>query len=149
MAWKLTLEEINEYKAAFTLFDKDNDGKISLEEMGILMRSLGQNFSNAELKEITIQIEVKGNSSVEFHEFLDVMARNRKEQDDQEKLIKAFKYFDRENKGTIDFENFKHVLVNVAEKLDDTERDALIEVAEVDSNGQLNYKELLKLILLK
>ena len=53
MAFKLTMDEINEYKAAFSLFDRDSDGKISTEETGILMRSLGQNFSNAELKVIT------------------------------------------------------------------------------------------------
>jgi calmodulin len=150
MAWKLTLEEINEYKAAFTVFDKDNDGRISTEEMGILMRSLGQNFSNAELNEIIIQVEMKGHGgSVEFHEFLDLMAKNRKEQDDQDKLIKAFKYFDKDNTGLINFENFKHVLTTVAEKLNAEETEKLIEIVEVNETGQLKYREMLKLMFLK
>ena len=28
MAWKLNLEEINEYKAAFTIFDLDHNGTL-------------------------------------------------------------------------------------------------------------------------
>jgi calmodulin len=74
MAWKLTLEDINEYKAAFTLFDKDSDGQLSSDEMGVLMRSLGQNFSNKDLKRITEDIDIHGNGIVELHEFLNLMA---------------------------------------------------------------------------
>ena len=149
MAWKLTLEEINEYKAAFTLFDKDSDGLISSDEMGLLMRSLGHNFSNKDLKRITEEIEQKGSGSVELHEFLNLMAENRKMNEDQLELIKAFKYFDRKNEGTIDFEEFKHALTTVSETLSPEETESLISLAKVDSNGKLIYKDLAQLMILK
>jgi calmodulin len=149
MAWKLTLDEINEYKAAFTLFDKDSDGKISSDEMGVLMRSLGQNFSNKDLKRITEEIDTKGNGIVELHEFLNLMAENRQMNEDQVQLVKAFKYFDRENVGNIDFEEFKHALTVVSEKLSPEETEALIDLSQVDEKGRLNYKELAQLMLFK
>jgi calmodulin len=149
MAWKLTLEDINEYKAAFTLFDKDSDGQLSSDEMGVLMRSLGQNFSNKDLKRITEDIDIHGNGIVELHEFLNLMAENRHTNEDQTELIKAFKYFDRDNKGTIDFEEFKHVLTTVSEKLSPEETEHLINVAKVDANGRLNYKDLIELMILR
>ncbi len=149
MAWKLTLEEINEYKAAFTLFDKDSDGKISSDELGLLMRSLGQNFSNKDLYKIIVAIDSDKNGTIELHEFLNLMAENRLVNEDQQTLIKSFKYFDRDNNGTIDFEEFKHVMSTVAEKFTKEELEALIDVAEVDSKGRFNYKELLKLMLMK
>ncbi|VDK27425.1 unnamed protein product [Anisakis simplex] len=40
---ELTPEEIDEFREAFMMFDKDGNGTISTKELGIAMRSLGQN----------------------------------------------------------------------------------------------------------
>lgn len=52
MAEELSKEQVAEFKAAFTRFDTDGDGKINVEELGAVMKSLGQNPSEAELKEL-------------------------------------------------------------------------------------------------
>lgn len=39
----MTAEEIHEFREAFILFDKDHSGTISINELGIAMRALGQN----------------------------------------------------------------------------------------------------------
>ena len=39
----LTADEIDEFREAFMMFDKDGSGNISTKELGIAMRSLGQN----------------------------------------------------------------------------------------------------------
>jgi Ca2+-binding EF-hand superfamily protein len=36
-----TEKELQEYRAAFLLFDKDNSGSISKKELGAVMQSLG------------------------------------------------------------------------------------------------------------
>ncbi|KHJ98116.1 EF hand [Oesophagostomum dentatum] len=40
---QLTEQEIEEFKEAFLLFDKDGNGTMSIKELGIAMRALGQN----------------------------------------------------------------------------------------------------------
>ncbi|KHJ80301.1 EF hand [Oesophagostomum dentatum] len=40
---QLTPEEVDEFREAFMMFDKDGNGTISTKELGIAMRSLGQN----------------------------------------------------------------------------------------------------------
>ena len=49
MAEQLTEEQIAEFKEAFSLFDKDGDGTITTKELGTVMRSLGQNPTEADL----------------------------------------------------------------------------------------------------
>lgn len=155
MSWKLTLGDIDEYKAAFAVCDKDHDGKISATEMGNIMRTLGKNFSNKEFNEIINQIETKGNGFVELHEFLNLMAENKtddkslfKEQGD---LVQAFRYFDREQNGTIDYNELKHILTTVSEKLSPKEIEKMDELckSQVDEHGKFKYRDFLQLILLR
>ena len=113
------------------------------------MRSLGQNFSNQDLKEITDGIYKKnGNNIVELHEFLNLMADNRKLKEDETELIRAFQYFDKNNTGTLDFEELKHVLTTVSEKLSPEETQELIKYSYLE-NKRLVYKDLVKMILPK
>lgn len=44
---QLTPEEIDEFREAFMMFDKDGNGTISTKELGVAMRSLGQNPTEA------------------------------------------------------------------------------------------------------
>jgi len=52
MADQLTEEQIAEFKEAFSLFDKDGDGTVTTKELGTVMRSLGQNPTEAELQDM-------------------------------------------------------------------------------------------------
>ena len=54
MADQLTEEQIVELKEAFELFDKNKDGTISAKELGIVMRSFGQNPKEEDLEKIDI-----------------------------------------------------------------------------------------------
>lgn len=47
---ELTQEEIEEFRVAFSLFDKDGDGNITAKELGTVMKSLGQNPTEVELQ---------------------------------------------------------------------------------------------------
>jgi calmodulin len=52
MTERLTEDQTAEFREAFALFDKDGDDMISVKELGTVMRSLGQNPTEAELKEM-------------------------------------------------------------------------------------------------
>ena len=56
MADKLTEAQIAEFKEVFTLFDKDEDGNATAKELGMVMRSLGQNPTEAELKDFIKEV---------------------------------------------------------------------------------------------
>ena len=156
MSWKLTLRDIDEYKSAFALCDKDHDGKLSAQEMRNIMRTLGKNFSNQELNSIIQEIEIKGNGFIELDKFIELMAGNKIDditlKKEQTNLINAFKYFDRDQTGLIDYDEFKHVLTTVSEKLSKDEIAKLDELclSQVDKETRkFNYRDFLDLIILR
>lgn len=57
---QLTEEQIAEFKEAFSLFDKDGDGTITTKELGTVMRSLGQNPTEAELQDMINEVDADG-----------------------------------------------------------------------------------------
>ena len=149
MASELTQEQIAEFKEAFSLFDKDGDGTITTKELGTVMRSLGQNPTEAELQDMITEIDQQGNGSIAFPEFLAMMSRKMQEQDTEEEIVEAFKVFDKDGNGYISAAELRHVMTNLGEKLTDDECDEMIREADIDGDGQINYHEFVKLMMTK
>ncbi|KAF5390956.1 hypothetical protein D9757_003963 [Collybiopsis confluens] len=133
-----------EFKEAFSLFDKDGDGTITTKELGTVMRSLGQNPTEAELQDMINEVDADGNGTIDFPEFLTMMARKMRDTDSEEEIKEAFKVFDKDGNGFISSAELRHVMTNLGEKLSDNEVDEMIREADVDGDGQINYEEFVK-----
>uniref|UniRef100_A0A453AML3 EF-hand domain-containing protein n=1 Tax=Aegilops tauschii subsp. strangulata TaxID=200361 RepID=A0A453AML3_AEGTS len=149
MADQLTDDQIAEFKEAFSLFDKDGDGCITTKELGTVMRSLGQNPTEAELQDMINEVDADGNGTIDFPEFLNLMARKMKDTDSEEELKEAFRVFDKDQNGFISAAELRHVMTNLGEKLTDEEVDEMIREADVDGDGQINYEEFVKVMMMK
>ncbi|TGZ52441.1 Uncharacterized protein DBV15_07857 [Temnothorax longispinosus] len=160
LADQLTEEQIAEFKEAFSLFDKDGDGTITTKELGTVMRSLGQNPTEAELQDMINEVdadgtypyrkinnalvestlyinpEILGNGTIDFPEFLTMMARKMKDTDSEEEIREAFRVFDKDGNGFISAAELRHVMTNLGEKLTDEEVDEMIREADIDGDGQ-------------
>lgn len=97
----LSEEQIVEFREAFCFFDKDGDGCITMEELATVIRSLDQNPTKKELEDMITAVDVNGNGTIEFAEFLDLLATKLKETDAEEELKEAFKVFDKDQNGYI------------------------------------------------
>ncbi|KAG8221513.1 hypothetical protein J3R82DRAFT_1728 [Butyriboletus roseoflavus] len=139
-------EQISEFKEAFSLFDKDGDGTITTRELGTVMRSLGQNPTEAELQDMINEVDADGNGTIDFPEFLTMMARKMRDTDSEEEIKEAFKVFDKDGNGFISAAELRHVMTNLGEKLTETEVEEMIREADVDGDGQINYDEFVKLL---
>jgi len=149
MVEQLTEEQIAEFKEAFSLFDKDGDWNITTKELGTVMRSLGQNPTEAELQDMISEVDADGNGTIDFAEFLNLMARKMKDTDSEEELKEAFRVFDKDQNGFISAAELRHVMTNLGEKLTDDEVDEMIREADVDGDGQINYQEFVKMMMAK
>ncbi|KAL3507785.1 hypothetical protein ACH5RR_033167 [Cinchona calisaya] len=137
--------EIVEFQEAFSLFDKNGDGCITIEELATVIRSLDQNPSEEELMDMISEVDADG--TIEFVEFLNLMAQKAKETDTEEELKEAFKVFDKDQNGYISASELKHVMINLGEKLTDEEVEQMIREADLDGDGQVNYDEFVKMMM--
>merc|ERR1711993_191823 len=149
MASQLSENQIAEFKEAFSLFDKDNNGIITIEELEVTMKSLGQNPTETELRDMINEVDADDNGTIDFPEFLTMMARKMKDTDSEEEIREAFRVFDKDGNGFISAAELRHVMTNLGEKLTDEEVDEMIREADIDGDGQVNYEEFVTMMTSK
>ncbi|MCE0481384.1 calmodulin-like 3 [Datura stramonium] len=139
--------QLVQFKEAITLFDKDGDGCITIEELATVIRSLDQNPTEEELCHMISEVDADhDNGAMEFTEFLNLISKKMKETDQEEELKEAFKVFDKDQNGYISANDLRHVMINLGEKLTDEEAEQMIKEADLDGDGQVNFDEFVKMM---
>ncbi|XP_030380725.1 uncharacterized protein DDB_G0286299 [Scaptodrosophila lebanonensis] len=141
--------QMREFREAFRLFDKDGDGCITKEELGTVMRSLGQFARVEELQEMLQEIDVDGDGNVSFEEFVDILSNMAYEDksglssaDQEERELRdAFRVFDKHNRGYITASDLRAVLQCLGEDLDEEDIEDMIKEVDVDGDGRIDFYE--------
>jgi calmodulin len=110
------------------------------KELGTVMRSLGQNPTEAELADMVNEVDADGNGTIDFPEFLTMMARKMKDTDSEEEILEAFKVFDKDGNGFISAAELRHIMTNLGEKLTDEEVHRVSQVVVGDGDGQAGQR---------
>ena len=144
----LTEYQIAEYKEAFQIFDKHGEGAISTKELGTIMRSLGLNPSDEDLKEIIDSFDnEKNNNLIDFNSFLVIRAKRKNDIDKEEDLIDAFRVFDKENNGKISARELRYVMMSSGEDLNENDIEEMIREASTENDDFIDYYKFVKLML--
>ncbi|KAI9302694.1 hypothetical protein BJ944DRAFT_166778, partial [Cunninghamella echinulata] len=111
VADQLDKEQIAELKDAFQLFDKYNNGYIDVNKLGAVMKSLKMTPTNAELEDMNNKADADGNDTIDFNEFLPLMAKKQTSTNvGMAQELKVFKVFDEDNNDFISVSELRHIL---------------------------------------
>ncbi|XP_060577950.1 calmodulin-A-like isoform X2 [Ruditapes philippinarum] len=149
MACNLSPEQVVEFREAFKLFDKDGSGTISTKELGIVMKTLGDPKSDAQLAKIIAEVDADGNGEIDFNEYLEMMANRISDNGSADHIREAFKVFDKDGKGYLTADELRHIMTNLGERLPDEEVDEMLSIVDADGNGCIDYEEFTKMLAQK
>ena len=104
-------DQIAMFQDTFNKFDTDADGAVNCKEVGLIMRAVGQNPSEAEIQvemrkfngcyivtqfvqDMVMVVDKDGTGSIDFPEFLMMMALKINSENAEDDIREAFKVFD-------------------------------------------------------
>jgi centrin-1 len=125
-AWKdrLTEEDYNELKSTFEVFDEDGSGTIDPVEINKVLEELGLDKRNPFILTLINGLKDK-NKPISFEEFIDTIASKVGETKTRDGLRRVFALYDKDENGTVDFEEFKAISKQLHENIND---DDLLEL---------------------
>jgi len=145
-----TPDQLEDYREAFGLFDRVGDNKVAYSQIADIMRALGQNPTNKEVKTIlgNPSADDMNTKRVEFEQFLPMLqtivnSPNKAGFDD---YVEGLRVFDKEGNGTVMGAELRIVLSTLGEKMTEAEIEALMQGQE-DENGCVNYEAFVKHIM--
>ena len=147
----MTEELISDFRDAFKTFDTDEDGYLSLKELGELLISLGVPVTKEELTEMTNEVDIEGNGTIDFKEFILLMARKMRDYDNEDEYIEAFRIFDKNSDDLISKEELKEVMTILGQFVwgeSPTDDDIALMIKEADTDGDefLHYSDFIRKI---
>ncbi|XP_063339720.1 calmodulin-like protein 4a [Pelmatolapia mariae] len=148
MAKFLTQAQINEYKECFSLYDKNQNGKINNKDLITVMRCLGTSPTPGEIRRHLQVHKIEKSAEVDFSTFLSIMHRQIQQEDPKVEILEALKMTDKQKKGYIEASELRAKLTMLGEKLTNKEVDDLFREAHIKSNGIVKYEEFTAMLML-
>jgi len=131
-------QQMEEFREAFTEFDIDGDGTISSQELGTVLRRIGERMTDKELKDMVDEVDADKSGAIEFDEFVTMMA---KRSSDQQKIQKVFNVFDKNQDGFISSVELTKVMSDLGERLSEEEVNEMMRWADKDGDGKVGFQE--------
>uniref|UniRef100_A0A672LSC4 Calmodulin n=1 Tax=Sinocyclocheilus grahami TaxID=75366 RepID=A0A672LSC4_SINGR len=140
---------VTDFKEAFGLFDRVGDSKVAYNQVADIMRALGQNPTNKDVKKILgdPSADDMANKRLDFDGFLAMLktvdAIQKGTYDD---YVEGLRVFDKEGNGTVMGAELRIVLSTLGEKMSEPEIESLMQGQE-DENGSVHYEAFVKHVL--
>jgi len=135
-----------ELEEVFKKFDANGDGRVSLLELGDLMRSLGGNPTEEELGLIVEATDFDGDEYIDLTEFVLLNTEGVDSSRRLEDLKAAFRMFDKDGNGTISPFELLHVLTSLREPCTLGDCEAMIRTFDSNGDGLIDFDEFTAMI---
>ncbi|RGB37629.1 hypothetical protein C1646_651968 [Rhizophagus diaphanus] len=150
----LTIEQQQEIREAFDLFDTEGKGIIDIKELKVAIRALGfEPPKKDDIKKLLSEINNKSTSesddnvdTIDFDSFNKIMAVKMSERNLNDEFLKVFQLFDDDDTGKITFKNLKRIAKELGEDISDDHLREMIEEADLNGDGEVDENEFIHLL---
>merc|ERR1719208_430693 len=140
---------VADIKAAFKRLDANNDGQICRDELRAGMR-----LSDPDMDVVFALGDLDGDGEISLGEFIRVMspltatalARFRNTFTAIEDVVSAFRIIDSNNDGALSKQELEAGMNSFGKKFSQVEIDSVFALADVNSDGEINYAEFVSLM---
>ncbi|XP_054716092.1 calcium-binding protein E63-1-like isoform X3 [Uloborus diversus] len=147
----LSESQVKELKTAFCMLDKNQDGRVNLSEMKMMLSNLGIKIEDCVVEALISQASERDDGLVSEEEFLGWMASQEEiggqEDDIMEDLLAAFRVFDKDGNGYITKDELKMAMDIIGEPVTEVQLDEMLKATDIDHDGRINYEEFVKILL--
>jgi calcium-dependent protein kinase len=142
----LSQQEMAEITDQFQAIDKNNNGKLSRDEIKDAYRLIkGIDFNEQEIDDLITNIDADGSGEIDYNEWM-MTAVSKEKLLSQEKLEQAFALFDTNNDKSLSYSEVTNLLQGVKNVNPKAVERAVRDLDFSSGNGQLTFKEFKALI---
>ena len=114
---KFTDIELEKFKEAFIFFDRDGDGTMKADDLGLALRSMGALVSQKEVLVLLQKYDPDNIGSIDLNDFIACVAEIVNKPDNESEIRNAFSVFDKEDNGLMPIDEMRHVLTRIGDPL--------------------------------
>ncbi|GMN70338.1 hypothetical protein TIFTF001_039382 [Ficus carica] len=143
----LYLQDSDEIKKVFNHFDTNGDGKISVTELGDVLKAPGTEVKPIDLQPVMDELDSDHNGGISLEEFA-AFCRQGCDDGGSSELREAFDLYDQDNNGLISTAELHLVLNRLGMKcsVDDCRRMIVSVDGDGDGDGDVNFDEFRKMM---
>merc|ERR1719262_345037 len=135
----VTLDEVEEMKETFDLFDTDGSGRVAARDLKASLQTLG--LASSAIQQVTSDIDRLNLDFLHFEDFMDVMTSELVCKDRLIDIHKVFQLFDVDGSGYIDSSRLSVVAQDLGERLTKAQVQDMIARADSDGDGQVTLDD--------
>ncbi|KAM3139557.1 hypothetical protein pb186bvf_008393 [Paramecium bursaria] len=140
---QLSEKQIKQLQDTFLKFDKDSNGIVTVEELELVMKQMGNPQTSDQITNLIDKIsngrKIEQKVYIQYSEFLSACANN-KEFLNRERLWHLFKYFDYDNKNYITMDDINKAFIREGRQLTESKLLGIFEDIVRDKEGRLDFE---------
>ena len=110
-------------------------------ELKAAMVSLGFDLRDANVYQMISDLDSDGNAQIDFDEWVHLMSNRVSVSSSKAAILKIFPLYDDEKTDHISVKNLRRVAVDLGEEISEEELQEMIDRADLDRDGLVNFEE--------
>ncbi|KAH8232593.1 hypothetical protein KR032_009973 [Drosophila birchii] len=140
-------EQVKDLEEAFALFDDDRRNVIPIKYLKDLMRAVAHTLTENEVQDYITEIDTDGSGELYLSDFLYIMSKRYEDSTPEDEVILAFKVFDKEGTGFIAESEFRQIMTELGEDMEEDEIEEMIRDADANTELKIDYVQFVTMMM--